>query len=117
MGLFKKALPLPREGDVEAVPGEVPVSFAKRPVKGISCAFPGLPSPRKRRLQTFLDGLYAKEWVVYCKPPFNGPGTVLGYLGRYTHRIAITNHRIPAWKKVGSLFPGRIMPTATKQRP
>ncbi len=42
----------------------------------------------------FLKGLYVKEWVVYAKPPFNGPQTVLGYLGRYTHRIAITNHRI-----------------------
>jgi hypothetical protein len=35
-----------------------------------------------------------KEWVVYAKPPFNGPENVLGYLGRYTHRVAITNHRI-----------------------
>ena len=43
---------------------------------------------------TFLSGLYAKDWVVYCKPPFNGPETVLKYLGRYTHRVAITNHRI-----------------------
>jgi hypothetical protein len=42
----------------------------------------------------FLKGLYTKEWVVYSKPPFNGPKTVFGYLGRYTHRIAITNHRI-----------------------
>lgn len=43
---------------------------------------------------TLLNALYAKEWVVYAKPPFNGPETVLAYLGRYTHRIAITNHRI-----------------------
>ena len=43
---------------------------------------------------TFLSGLYAKKWVVYCRPPFNGPQTVLGYLGRYTHRVAIANHRI-----------------------
>ena len=43
---------------------------------------------------SLLKNLYAKEWVVYAKPPFNGPETVLGYLGRYTHRIAITNHRI-----------------------
>ena len=43
---------------------------------------------------TFLSGLYAKKWVVYCRPPFNGPETVLGYLGRYTHRVAIANHRI-----------------------
>jgi hypothetical protein len=41
-----------------------------------------------------LRGLYAREWVVYSKPPFNGPENVLGYLGRYTHRIAITNHRV-----------------------
>ena len=43
---------------------------------------------------SLLRGLYAKEWVVYAKPPFNGPENVLRYLGRYTHRIAITNHRI-----------------------
>jgi Putative transposase/Transposase zinc-binding domain len=34
------------------------------------------------------------KWVVYCKRPFAGPQQVLAYLGRYTHRIAITNHRI-----------------------
>ena len=43
---------------------------------------------------TLLKVLYTKEWVVYAKPPFNGPKTVLAYLGRYTHRVAITNHRI-----------------------
>jgi hypothetical protein len=34
------------------------------------------------------------DWVVYAKPPFAGPEQVLAYLGRYTHRIAISNHRI-----------------------
>jgi hypothetical protein len=34
------------------------------------------------------------EWVVYAKPPFGGPGAVLKYLARYTHRIAISNHRL-----------------------
>jgi hypothetical protein len=43
---------------------------------------------------SFLSQLYNKGWVVYCKPPFKGPETVIEYLGRYTHRIAITNHRI-----------------------
>ncbi|MFH1434779.1 MAG: IS91 family transposase [Pseudomonadota bacterium] len=38
--------------------------------------------------------LWGKEWVVYCKPPFAGPEKVLDYLGRYTHRVAISNHRI-----------------------
>jgi hypothetical protein len=34
------------------------------------------------------------EWVVYAKPPFAGPQQVLDYVGRYTHRIAIANHRL-----------------------
>jgi Putative transposase/Transposase zinc-binding domain len=38
--------------------------------------------------------LYAKEWVVYAKAPFAGPEHVLDYIGRYTHRVAIANHRI-----------------------
>jgi hypothetical protein len=42
----------------------------------------------------FRKQLYEKKWVVYCKPPFGGPEGVLKYLGRYTHRIAISNHRI-----------------------
>ena len=42
----------------------------------------------------FRDRLYRKDWVVYAKPPFGGPEQVYRYLGRYTHRIAISNHRI-----------------------
>ena len=44
--------------------------------------------------ETFRKYLYHKKWVVYCKAPFDGPKGVLQYLGRYTHRIAISNHRI-----------------------
>lgn len=40
------------------------------------------------------DRLYEKAWVVYAKPPFAGSEQVFKYLGRYTHRIAISNHRI-----------------------
>jgi hypothetical protein len=36
------------------------------------------------------------EWVVYAKPPFGGPERVLKYLARYTHRVAISNHRLQA---------------------
>jgi len=45
----------------------------------------------------FHDYLYAMEkidWVVYAKPPFGGPEPVLKYLGRYTHRVAISNQRL-----------------------
>lgn len=38
--------------------------------------------------------LYAKDWVVYAKRPFGGASQVIEYLGRYTHKIAISNHRI-----------------------
>ena len=34
------------------------------------------------------------KWVVYAKPPFAGPQQVLDYVGRYTHRVAIANHRL-----------------------
>jgi hypothetical protein len=40
------------------------------------------------------DQLYAQEWIVYAKPPFAGPAHVLDYVGRYTHRVAIANHRL-----------------------
>jgi len=42
----------------------------------------------------FDRGLYKKDWVVYCKPPFGGAQKVFDYLGRYTHRVAISNNRI-----------------------
>jgi len=41
-----------------------------------------------------LGPLYAQDWVVYAKPPFGGPELVLKYLARYTHRVAISNHRL-----------------------
>ncbi len=44
----------------------------------------------------WLRPLYRQDWVVYLKPPFGGPEYVLHYLGRYTHRVAISNHRLVA---------------------
>jgi len=42
----------------------------------------------------WLRPLYRQDWVVYLKRPFGGPEYVLHYLGRYTHRVAISNHRL-----------------------
>ena len=42
----------------------------------------------------WLRPLFRKDWIVYSKPPFGGPEYVLQYLGRYTHRVAISNHRL-----------------------
>ena len=43
---------------------------------------------------SFLRQLFRQDWVVYAKPPFGGPEYVLQYLARYTHRVAISNHRL-----------------------
>jgi hypothetical protein len=44
--------------------------------------------------QNYLDAARNREWVVYAKPPFAGPEQVVDYVGRYTHRVAISNNRI-----------------------
>jgi hypothetical protein len=48
----------------------------------------------KKHWYNLKDRLYNTNWVVDCKEPFKGPETVLEYLGRYTHKIAISNYRI-----------------------
>jgi hypothetical protein len=53
---------------------------------------PELDQPN--RFQSFVDELFRKHWVVYCKAPFARPQRVLAYLARYTHRVAITNSRL-----------------------
>jgi hypothetical protein len=45
-------------------------------------------------LKLYIDKLYSNEWIVYCKAPFGSAEAVLQYLGRYTHRVAISNNRI-----------------------
>lgn len=44
--------------------------------------------------KALLESLFQKQWVVYAKRPFGGPHQVIEYLGRYTHKVAISNHRI-----------------------
>ncbi len=48
----------------------------------------------KKEFYKLLNTLYEKKWITYCKHPFGGPKQVLEYLGRYTHRVAISNNRI-----------------------
>ncbi len=49
-----------------------------------------------RTFASWLRLLFRQDWVVYSKPPFGGPEHVLRYLGAYTHRVAISNHRLVA---------------------
>lgn len=69
------------------------------PVRVLSCKFRGKFLALLRLQlpdidQDLLNVCYRKEWVVYCKPPFKHSSCVVEYLGRYTHRVAISNNRI-----------------------
>ena len=80
------------------------------PVKALSKVFRGkfvaalkqargkgkLPEPllAEEAWRELISRLHAHEWVVYAKQPLGGPAQVLDYLGRYTHRVAISNERI-----------------------
>jgi len=84
------------------------------PVKAMSKVFRArfVENTRKEfdRPQSFYDKLFAKNWVVYCRRPFANPQYVVEYLGRYTHKIAISNHRITGLAK------GQISFTAKDHR-
>jgi len=58
------------------------------------CAFLAKPLAFDR----LIKSVRSREWWVYAKPPFGGPAQVLAYLGRYTHRVAISNHRLLSLK-------------------
>ncbi len=72
------------------------LSYLKTVFESGDLIFPGgighLREPHT--FETYKRQFYYKKWVVYCKPPFDGAEGVLQYLGRYTHRIAISNNRI-----------------------
>lgn len=68
------------------------------PVKGLSKMFRAKYVEKLRgekiALHSFTQTLFAKEWVVYAKRPFGNTQSVIEYLGRYTHKVAISNSRI-----------------------
>jgi hypothetical protein len=58
---------------------------------------PGRIFSNAKQWAKLLRRLHLRRWVVYAKAPFGGPMQVLRYLGRYTHRVAISNHRLLAF--------------------
>jgi hypothetical protein len=72
------------------------VNGLRRAFREHNIEFPGrLQSlSNKDNFNKLLRMLFRRDWVVYAKPPFGGPEYVLQYLARYTHRVAISNHRI-----------------------
>lgn len=63
-----------------------------------------------------VSSLRQKEWIVYCKPPFKNAGCVVEYLGRYTHRVAISNNRILKLEKGIVTFKWRDYRDNNKQK-
>jgi hypothetical protein len=66
--------------------------------------------------EQLMNKLGKKNWYVYAKPPFGGPEHVLRYLGRYTHRMAISNHRFTAFDGEHVSFRWRDYAHGGKQR-
>jgi len=69
-----------------------------------------------RRFAAFLGTLFRHDWVVYAKPALGGPAQVLRYLGRYTHRVAISNHRLLAFDGERVTFRWKDYAHGNKQR-
>ena len=65
----------------------------------------------------WLRPLHRQDWVVYLKRPFGGPEYVLRYLGRYTHRVAISNHRLVSFVDGQVTFHWRDSADHNKQKP
>jgi hypothetical protein len=64
-------------------------------------------------LAQLLEKVYRTPWVVYAKAPFGGPKHLVDYLGRYTHRVGISNHRLLSLTEQGVHFATKQGKTAT----
>jgi hypothetical protein len=60
----------------------------------IRCAGPAAVLAEPRQFRALLRRLHRQDWCVYAKPAFGGPMQVIRYLGRYAHRVAMSNHRL-----------------------
>jgi hypothetical protein len=82
----------------------------------LRCSGPIATLAEPKRFAAFLRTLFREDWVVYAKPAFGGPTQVLRYLGRYTHRVAISNHRLLDFDGQGVTFRWRDYAHGNKRR-
>jgi predicted RNA-binding Zn-ribbon protein involved in translation (DUF1610 family) len=73
----------------------------------LCCSGPAALFADPKQFANLLRRLHLRRWVVYAKAPFGGPTQVLRYLGRYTHRVAISNHRLIAFDGEQVSFQGK----------
>jgi hypothetical protein len=74
------------------------------------------PLHDERHFKAFVRTLYRTKWVVEVRPPFGGPGKALEYLSRYTHRVAISNHRLVSFTDGRVTFRWRDSAHGNQQR-
>ncbi len=74
------------------------------------------PLAQPKTFSSWLRPLFRQDWVVYSKRPFGGPQHVLRYLGRYTHRVAISNHRLVSFADEKVTFRWRDSARKNEQR-
>ena len=80
----------------------LPINVLRRRFKNLLCGYLREAErqgkfarlPKTVLAHAAIEGAWAQEWIAYVKRPFGGPRQVLRYLARYTHRVAISNHRI-----------------------
>jgi hypothetical protein len=85
--------------------------------KKLPCAGPAAALADQLQFAKLLRRLHRHDWVVYAKPAFGGPMQVLRYLGRYTHRVAISNHRLLAFDQERVTFRWKDYARGGKQGP
>jgi hypothetical protein len=94
------------------------IAALRRAYRGKKLRFQGpiaaLEQPK--HFASFLRTVFRQDWVVYAKPAFGGPTHVLRYLGRYTHRVAISNHRLLAFDGERVTFRWRDYAHGNKKR-
>src|SRR6201987_5248550 len=83
--------------------------------KNLRCAGPAAALADPRQFAKLISRLHRHDWVVYAKPAFGGPMQVLRYLGRYTHRVAISNHRFLAFDQKRVTFRWKDYAHGSKQ--
>src|SRR6266568_3057932 len=85
--------------------------------KQLRCAGPSAALANDKQFRELLRRLHRHDWGVYAKPAFGGPRQVLRYLGRYTHRLAISNHRLLSFEGERVTFRWKDYAHASQTRP
>ncbi len=112
-----KSFFLPKDVLAEVFRGKFVDGLQKAFAEGrLRCYGQFAPLSRPRAFQAFVRTLYRNKWVVEVRPPFGGPGQALRYLSRYTHRVAISNHRLVSLEQDQVTFRWRDSAHGNQQR-